>query len=164
MVFLYACIIPISAQTEYPPGEDGLRELLTHVMEANRSERRKITSALEPIERDFEKVFQGRFLVKAIARQHQIIRQGGYYFAPLRKEETRVHLWETTTEALLSYEGTALSFPGGYKELAPHLKPGLTLYYIKFTEPGAKYGSAFDMLIYVNGHWRYFPQPWLLLI
>ena len=39
-------------------------------------------------------------------------------------------------------------------------KPGLTVYRWKYTKPGEPLGMAYDGLIYVNGHWAWFPKPW----
>ena len=42
-------------------------------------------------------------------------------------------------------------FPGGYKAVLPHLKPGNAIVRFKFVKPGETHGMAFDGLIHVNG-------------
>ncbi len=51
----------------------------------------------------------------------------------------------------------------GYKDAAPQMKSGFTVYCFKFVEPGAKIGTAFDRLIFVNDHWAIFPKRWVAL-
>lgn len=49
-------------------------------------------------------------------------------------------------------------FPGGYARV--HLQKGLPIYRWKFVAPGKTYGMAFDGLVFVNGHFAFFPKPW----
>ncbi len=50
--------------------------------------------------------------------------------------------------------------PRRYAQLKDAFRPGLTVYYWKYTRPGEHYGMSFDGLIHVNGHWALFPKPW----
>lgn len=49
-------------------------------------------------------------------------------------------------------------FPGGYARV--HMQKGLPIYRWKFVAPGKTSGMAFDGLVFVNGHFAFFPKPW----
>jgi hypothetical protein len=77
--------------------------------------------------------------------------------------QTEFRVEMATSEQLAAGTGAAPRFPGGYRAIAPHLKPGLTVYEIIFVAPGQTYGVILDGLVYVNGKWRIFPAPWRVL-
>jgi hypothetical protein len=78
--------------------------------------------------------------------------------------QTSVLVWSATAEDIKAWRPAARDrFPGGYQKVAPHLRPGVTLYSFKFVEPGETLGMAFDGLAYVNGRWRIFPKPFRVL-
>jgi hypothetical protein len=78
--------------------------------------------------------------------------------------QTSVLVWSATSEDMKAWGPAARDrFPGGYQKVAPHLRPGVTLYSFKFVAPGETLGMAFDGLAYVNGHWRIFPKPFRVL-
>jgi hypothetical protein len=54
-------------------------------------------------------------------------------------------------------------FPGGYKDVLAHMKPGIPIVRFKFVEPGKRLGMAFDGLVHVNGRWVLMPRPWRAL-
>jgi hypothetical protein len=77
-----------------------------------------------------------------------------------RPTQTEVLLFSATTDEL---KAGSPNCPGGYKDVAAEMKPGVTVYCFKFVEPGSKTGSAHDGLMFINGHWTISPQPWLAL-
>jgi hypothetical protein len=77
---------------------------------------------------------------------------------------TEVLVYSATAEDIRAWRGAAAEWlPGGYKQLGGAFKDGVTVYRVKFTEPGKKEGMAYDALIFVNGHWRWFPKPYSVL-
>lgn len=78
--------------------------------------------------------------------------------------QTSVLVWGASTEDLKAWRPPARDrFPGGYQKVAPHLRPGVTLYAFKFVKPGETLGMAFDGLAHVNGRWCIFPKPFRVL-
>ena len=80
---------------------------------------------------------------------------------PTNKLQSEVHIWGAAKEDFEVYQGSAQKFPGGYKEMAPFLKEGITYYLVLFAEPGHVTGTTFDLLAYVNDHWCLFLRPWV---
>lgn len=81
-----------------------------------------------------------------------------------KPDQRAVLAWGASSQELKSWTGAAAEhFPGGWKEVAPHLRPGLRIFAFKFVEPGQTLGMAFDGLVRVNGQWRIFPKPWRAL-
>lgn len=69
--------------------------------------------------------------------------------------QTELIVFGSTTDAVVKTPG---QFPGGYAKAK--LKPGFPIYGFKFVEPGKTSGMAFDGLVFVNGHFAFFPKPW----
>ena len=74
--------------------------------------------------------------------------------------QTEIKLFAATTEDLREGKGNARECPGGWKRVAPHLKPHQTWYRFEFVPPGGDVGTAFDGLTFVNSHWVITPKPW----
>jgi hypothetical protein len=121
-----------------------------------------LSKQLRPTKEDFAAVFSGDAAAKAAAGYGppwdagQMVIQG-------KPDQTEVLLWSATSDELKAGTGNAGKFPGGYKQVAQSLQPGLTLYLFKFVRPGADLGMAFDGLVFVNGHFVIFPKPWRVL-
>ena len=74
--------------------------------------------------------------------------------------QTEVLVASATTEDLRAWNERAQSFHAGYKRLAEHLRPGLTVFRFTFVEPGKTTGLTFDALFFVDGKWFFVPKPW----
>jgi hypothetical protein len=171
LLLLLACLYSLSsgAQPQHPlpdtlpPGRESVQALLRYVLEAPAEERARLTYALLPSREDCEAIFTPDFAAKVFRYQRHLWRKARIIVRPLMDQQTDLLLWRATTEQLESYTGEARYFQGGYRELTPYLKEGITFYRFKFIEPGRKVGSAYDSLVYVNGHWRLIHRPWQVL-
>ncbi|MCP4156460.1 MAG: hypothetical protein GY757_52590 [bacterium] len=77
--------------------------------------------------------------------------------------QTELLLWKATVNELKNSTGDAKYFPGGYKNVMHHIRPGQTIFRFKFVKPGSDIGMAFDGLVFINGHWVLIPKPWRVL-
>jgi hypothetical protein len=122
-----------------------------------------LSKALRPTKADYDAVF----LPDASARLQAAFEpawNGGGLVLKGKPGQTSVLVWGATAEDIKAWRGAARDrFPGGYQKVAPHLRPGVTLYAFKFVVPGATLGMAFDGLAYVNGRWCIFPKPFRAL-
>jgi hypothetical protein len=144
-----------------PPGTDeGLAQLANEFI-GDRDDFGPLLARLRPDTADYADVFTADILVDAI-RHYDGYWQAPSVFPPTERQ-TEYRLTEATTEELVTGSGDAATFPVGYRDVAAHLRPGLTVHRITFHEPGAAGGIEVDGLIYVNGRWRLFPTPWLVL-
>lgn len=151
--------------TQFPPGKQGLDSLLQIVLEADPRTRYAITRDLFPSYEDCEWLFPDRSMASRVYQYQKYLRRhANIILGPLLAQQTHLLLWEATPETLLTYEGEARNFPGGYHELAEDFASDCVLYRLKFVEPGRKLGSAFDVMVYLNGHWRLIHRPWVVLL
>lgn len=118
-----------------------------------------LSKQLRPTTADYASVFEPEVAAKAEALYGPAWDAGQLVVAP-KPGQSELKLFSTTSDEMKSWTGSAAEFPGGWKQVAPKLKPGLKIYRFKFVEPGKDLGMAFDGLIYVNGNWRVFPKPW----
>jgi hypothetical protein len=54
-------------------------------------------------------------------------------------------------------------FPGGYRAVAAWLHPARVWVAWKYVAPGQRSGLAYNGLVWVNGHWAWFPKPYRML-
>ena len=118
-----------------------------------------LTRELRPTAEDYTAVFEPDAAAKVSAMYEPAWEAGKIMVAP-KPGQTVVKVMSATTDEMRSWSGNADEFPGGWKKIAPSLKPGLTLYRFKLLEPGKDAGMTWDGLIHVNGHWRIFPKAW----
>ena len=121
-----------------------------------------LSKQLRPTTADYAEVFDPDLSAKLEALYGPVWDAGQLVIAP-KPGQTELKLFSATSDEMKSWTGKAADFPGGWKQVAPKLKPGFTIYRFKFVEPGKDLGMAFDGLIFVNGHWRIFPKPWRAL-
>lgn len=165
LIFSMTCMMGQSGITDRFPGTpQGAEQLLAYILARSYQERREISREMKPTLLDCEAIFEGDLGKKVYRYQRKLDRQAGIVIQPLLKSQTEFLLWHATTSELLEYSGDAQYFPGGYKEIAQYMNPGFTYYRFKFIQPGRYLGSAYDMLIYVNGHWRIIHRPWTVLV
>jgi len=156
------------AQTDwsstFPSGRTGLDSMLHFVLETDEETRQALTDCLFPSLDDCQRLFYDPKLGRKVYRyQRQIRRTTSLVLGPRLKGQTQLLVWEATPEDLEVYQGEARYFPGGYHELADAFQPDLTFYRFKFVEPGRKLGSAYDIMVYLDGHWRLIHRPWVVL-
>ena len=118
-----------------------------------------LTKRVRPKKEDFDAVFESTAAAKAQS-VYGPAWDGGQIVIKPTPEQTELKLVSATKEELTNVTGGAEDFPGGYREALPYLKSGVTFYAFRFVKPGDKFGMNGDGLVYVNGHWRMFPQPW----
>lgn len=152
------------AEVTFSEGREGVEEMLVYILSASKREIIDLTDRLQPTREEYELVFDAPY-DKEVWRYHKRLRRfADVVVHPILKKQTAFLLWSATTEQLRDYEGEARNFPGGYREMAAYMKPGLTFYRFKFVEPGRKLGSAYDALIYLDGNWRIFHRPWTVMV
>lgn len=149
---------------DFPGTRDGARDLIEYILEADDEEREQITIELKPTLQDCEAIFDPKLAKKVYRYQRKLDRQARIIIKPLLKNQTDLLMWSATTAELQEYQGDAQYFPGGYKELATFMHPGFTVYRFKFIQPGRYLGSAYDILIFVNDHWRIIHRPWTVIV
>jgi Trypsin-like peptidase domain len=127
------------------------------------ADRRQLTRELRPSPQDHRKVFTAAFAAKAEAYYASLWDSADAIVAP-NAGQTEVLVYAASSEDLKAWNPKAAqSFPGGWKEMGPHLLPGVTWLAFDFVKPGEKLGMAYDGLVLVDGKWRLFPKPWRVL-
>jgi hypothetical protein len=147
--------------SKYPGTEDGARQMLTDIRTS--PDAKAMTLALKPASADYKAVFAGDAAAKAEAGYEKLWSDPKAVITA-SPANTELLLSKATTDELKQWTAAAeADFPGGYKKVADKLQPGLTVYRWKYTKPGEKLGMSYDGLIFVNGHWAWFPKPWRVL-
>lgn len=150
--------------SQFPPGRVGADSLLRFALQADDATRQALTHSLFPTPADCKRLLRDERLARRVYRyQRYLRRRSDLVLGPMLARQTELLLWQATSDELEVYEGEAQFFPGGYHELADQLAHDLVLYRAKFVEPGRRLGSAFDVLVYLNGHWRLIHRPWVIL-
>lgn len=147
-----------NAAETFPGTEAGATSLLKEFLKPG-ADHAALSKQLRPTTADYAAVFEGDASAKAAAVYGPAWEAGQLVVAP-QAGQTEVKVFSATSDEMKSWTGNAAEFAGGWKEVAPKLKPGLKIYRFRFVAPGKDLGMAFDGLIYVNGNWRIFPKPW----
>ncbi|MBU1068691.1 hypothetical protein KJ975_03900 [Myxococcota bacterium] len=147
------------AKGQYPGTEEGLKKLMGEFIADGGSNAEKLSNLLRPVAEDYAAVFEGDFAKKA-AETYKEPWDKGLLTLKTKPGQTEINVLSVTSEDLKAKSEKSREFPGGWLEMAPNLKAGLTIYMVRFTEPGKERGMRFDGLIYVNERWRIFPKPW----
>lgn len=144
----------------FEAGEKGLIALGNYLLEADISERQRLTYLLLPRRSEYELVFR-KEKIRQIQKYHRKwYRKVSPAIGP-NNELQQVVLCEAATPAEILQElGEGKNFPGGYREIADWFLPDITLYRMKYVEKGMRVGSSFDVFVYLEDHWRVFPKPW----
>jgi len=138
--------------------EAGARALLMKFL-APGADYPALSKPLRPATADYGALFDAETAAKLGPQYDQHWDKEPMVIAP-KAGQTELKLVAATTEDLRADKGNAGEFPGGWKRVAPHLKPHQTWYRFKFVKPGEDLGMAFDGLTFVNGHWVMTPKPW----
>jgi hypothetical protein len=151
-----------AAKRTEPGTEEGAKTLLTAFHKASPTERAKIAEQLVPAAADYEAAFDAESAAKIKkANEEQFAKFKGKP-VEIDPANTELLLVKATSDELKATPGHP-EFPGGYEKAGPHMKPGFTWYRWKYVKPGETSGMAYDGLVYVNGHWAWFPKPWRAL-
>jgi hypothetical protein len=148
----------VAAENAFPGTEAGATSLLNEFVKPG-ANHAALSKQLRPTAADYAAVFEPDLAAKMEPMYGPAWDAGQLVIAP-KAGQSEVKVVSATSEQLKSGAGAALDFPGGWKDAATKLKPGLKIYRFKFVEPGKDLGMAFDGLVYVNGNWRIFPKPW----
>jgi hypothetical protein len=146
------------ASSKYPGTDDGAKALLAEFVKPG-ADHATLSKALRPSKADYDAVFMPELAAKADAVYGPAWDGGQMVVAP-KEGQTQVLTSSAISDELKSWTGNAEEFPGGYKDVAAQIKPGVKVYRFKFVEPGQDLGMAYDGLVNVSGHWRIFPKPW----
>jgi hypothetical protein len=145
------------------PGADKEAQALLQEFVRPGADHAALSRRLRPAPADYAVVFTAELAGKLQATYDPVWDKGLLVIRG-KPDQSAVLAWGASSAELKSWTGAAAEhFPGGWKEVAPHLKPGLRIYSFKFVEPGQTLGMAFDGLVRVNGQWRIFPKPWRAL-
>ena len=146
------------AENSFPGTKEGAMSLLNEFVKPG-ADCVALSKQLRPTAADYAAVFEPALAAKMESIYGPAWDAGKLVVAP-KPKQTEVKLFSTTSDEMKSWTGTAAQFAGGWKQVAPKLKSGVTIYRFKFVQPGRDLGMAFDGLLYVNGNWRIFPKPW----
>ena len=161
LTFALAFATAANAAETFPGTEAGATSFLKEFLKPG-ADHAALSKQLRPTTADYAAVFEADSSAKVAAVYDPAWEAGQIVVAP-KAGQTEVKVFSATSDEMKSWTGNAAEFPGGWKDVAAKLKPGLKIYRFKFVEPGKDLGMAFDGLIYVNGNWRIFPKPWRAL-
>lgn len=151
-----------AATSKYPGTEEGAKQLLTDIR-AQGADAKAMTMALKPSADDYKAVFEADVADK-MQKTYEGLWSDVKTVIGADPANTELLLSKATSDDIKAWTDQAKNdFPGGYQRVGPHLKPGFTFYRWKYAKPGETLGMAYDGLVYVNGHWAWFPKPWRAL-
>ena len=143
----------------FPGTIDGAKALLAEFVKPG-ADTAALSKSLRSDPGDYAAVYNEPAATKLQKAMESAWNSGGILLKTAHPTQTEVVVFSATTDQL---KAGSPNCPGGYKEVGAEMKPGLTVYCFKFVEPGSKTGSAYDGLMFVNGHWTIMPKPWLAL-
>jgi hypothetical protein len=146
---------------DFPGDETGARQLLSQFFQAG-MDKEALTKKLRPHSGDFSAVFKPE-VAKQVEEGYREPWDQGKIVIHAKPGETELLLGWVTTGDLQKQNEAAAAFPIGYAKAAPYFNEGLKIYRFKFVRPGEQLGFAWDGLIFVNGHWAFFPKPWRVI-
>ena len=119
------------------------------------------TQALKPREEDYRRVFVG-YLAELAERRYSAL----WVQAPVIEPglgQVRLEIAVALADELAADGPAADQFPGGYRDIAGLLIPGVFWAVWQFQAPGEVGGMQFDGLAYLDGRFAWFPKPWRVL-
>src|SRR5688500_6536458 len=141
-----------NAAETFPGTEAGATSLLEEFLKPG-ADLAALSKQLRPTSADYAAVFDADSTAN-VAVAYAPVWEAGIRIVAQWAGQTEVKVISTTSDEMKSWSGNAAELAGGWKEVAPKLKPGLKVYPFKFVDPGKDLGMAFDGLTYVNGNWR----------
>ncbi len=147
-------------KSTFPANEEGAKTMLKEFAKPG-ADTAALSKQLRPTKADYEAVFDAEFAAKAMALYDPAWEAGKMVLTTNDAARTDVILYPSTSDEVKSWTGAAAKdFAGGWKDVAPHLKPGVKIYRFDFVEPGKTVGMVYEGLVNINGNWRIFPKPW----
>ena len=111
---------------------------------------------LRPTEPDYDALFSPDLAGRLFEHYEPLWNQPPRVSPGPARRELRVH---ACPASLLGSENSfSRPFPGGYRAVAPLLRPDSVWLCWKYCAPGSQSGLAFDGLVHVNGDWVWFPK------
>lgn len=147
-------------KSTFPATEEGAKTMLKEFAKPG-ADNAALSKQLRPTKADYEAVFDAEFAAKAATLYDPAWDGGKMVITTNDPARTEVILYPSTSDDVKSWTGAAAKdFAGGWKEVAPYLKPGVKIYRFDFVEPGKTVGMVYEGLVNINGNWRIFPKPW----
>lgn len=149
--------LPSVSNIETPLDAEAKRIAL-QIVSTQSSPARTSLQKLKPTLEICRKVFDSETAESMFAMYDKLYADGTVVTAD--KEQTEVLLEKITSDELIARSPRSREFPGGYRVVAPHLKPGFTIYEVNYVRPGAERGMRYDGLVKVDGDWYFFFKMW----
>jgi hypothetical protein len=162
VVLLIASMAHAAPAPAPAPKPTGTTEGAKAVIESLRTAKdgKAATMALKPSSADYKAVFADD-VASLMEKQYEEAWSGAdAVITPSEPAETDVILFKATTEELRDGANDASKFANGWKRISGKLRLGVVWYGWKFVKKGQTTGTAFEGLVFVNGHWAIFPRPW----
>ena len=159
---LVLLLVAAPALAKPPEGTAAEAEALVAALIRPNADVAALSKQLKPSHADYVAVFDPETAAK-IETLLSPAWAAGQIIVRANPGQTDVRVFRATVEELRSGAAAAANFPGGYRQVAPHILPGIVVFAFKFTAPGQPLGMAYDGLVFVNGHWALFPKPWRAL-
>lgn len=121
----------------------------------------RLAREFAPLPADYPKVF-AEPLADAALKAYTAL----WTTAPLpqaRALDARLEIHVSPAGMLADDNPMSRHFPGGYRQLAPHLNPHRVWVAWKLIEPGQQTGIAYDGLVWIDDHWAWFPKAFRVL-
>ena len=125
------------------------------------TDHQELMESLRPTEEDYLAVFKEPLAKKAMLIYEQAW-DAGEIDIEVNGRQTQIKLQGFSTD-LIQDDFSQVDLPGGYREVSQHLHRGLVVFKFSVAKSGQSSGRTYNGLIRVNGHWRFFPDPWMLL-
>jgi hypothetical protein len=129
-------------------------------------ERPSLIASLRPRHSDYTAIFVPEAAAQAERSYEQWLWSAPVVW-PIRPEQTCVHIRAAvSSDALIARAPEASALPGGYRDIATQLQPGVVFISFEFQAPYALQapyadsGLYFDGLIRRVGRWIWCPNPW----
>lgn len=133
LVFALGVSVAVTAAETFPGTDAGAMSLLKEFVKPG-ADHAALSKQLRPTTADYAAVFDADSSAK-VAAVYDPAWDGGQMIVAPKPGQTEVKVFSATSDEMKSWTGNATEFPGGWKDLAPKLKPGLKIYRFKFVEP-----------------------------
>lgn len=135
--------------------------LLVLVDPSRTAERAAFFRSLQPQPEDYAQVFRPEAAPTARAFYEAMWAQPMEMTWNLRQTELRVAA--AFAEDFAEWNARAEPYPGGYRDIAQHLQPGIIWLRWEMKEPGELYGLSADGLVQLGERLLWFPRPFAAL-
>ena len=152
----------IEAQTPLALFQAQVTSFLALLVDPQRlAQRHQLFLALRPQEADYAQVFTAAAAERARAGYAQLWQL--LPAIPLKVTHTQLRVAVAWSTDFQTAEERAQSFPGGYRDVAGDLLPGVPWAVWELIETGERDGLLFDGLVGLGDRFVWFPKPWRVL-